>query len=287
MVQIKLRFLSHEAFRTADLFCVHDLHKIKGKTFAANAFRKNRIVLHGFFRGGIELDGFCDLLGREPAIDVGIVATEVVFGLLDGIAEEVDIFQKRLSRSTIVTVEERVDEGHFILEGIPLKMRDDPLARADEIAQPAASVTLFEQADGVVVHKEADIGGETAIIRLREKIVGEVGYIVPNKEVGGDGAPVFDVLLEANVVCASLQRLREIHFDAAEADDDVFGGFRDFRCLSCILVCKGFHEEVRILFCDVRRDGVDEAEQQAGGAAFFFFDGFAFGALAVATPVVL
>ena len=205
----------------------------------------------------------------------------------DGVAEEVDVLQKRLAGSAIVAVEELVDEGHFILIRIPLEVGDDPLARADEIAEPAACVALFEQTDGVVVREEADVGGETTVVRLREEVVGEVRYIVPDEEVGGDGAPIFNVLLEADVVRSSLQRLREIHFDAAKADDDVFGGLGDFGRLARILVGERLHEEVWILFRDVRRDGVDEAKQQAGRAAFLLFNRLAFGALAVAAPIVL
>ena len=205
----------------------------------------------------------------------------------DGVAEEVDVLQKRLAGSAIVAVEELVDEGHFILIRIPLEVGDDPLARTDEIAEPAACVALFEQTDGVMVREEADVGGETTVVRLREEVIAEVGYIVPNEEVGGDGAPIFNILAEANIVCTSLQRLCEIHFDAAEADNDVFGGLGDFRCLARILVGERLHEEVWILFRDVRRDGVDEAEQQAGRAAFLLFNRFAFSALAVAAPVVL
>ena len=104
VVQIKIRVFTKEAFRTAHLLCVHDLHEIEREAFTADTFRENRIVLYRLFRNGIELYGLQDLLGREPAIDVGVVAAEVVLGLLDGVAEEVDVLQKRLAGGAVVLI---------------------------------------------------------------------------------------------------------------------------------------------------------------------------------------
>ena len=113
------------------------------------------------------------------------------------------------------------------------------LAAAGDPDVPAdCRVALLEESDGVVADEEPYVGGEAAPVRLRENVVAEVGDIVPDEEVGGDGAPVLDVLAEANVVGACLERLRDVHLYAAEADDDVLRGACDLRRLSRVLVCE-------------------------------------------------
>ena len=166
-------------------------------------------------------------------------------------------------------------------------MRHQPCARTDEIADVARDVALLEHADGMMVGEETEVGSQSTPVRLRQHVIREVRDVVPNVEVRRHGAPIFNVLTETLVGGSRLQRLRKIHLDTAKTDDDVLCRLRDFWCLAGISVRQRLNEKFRIFLFNLLRNGVHEANQRTGLAAFYLLYFQALRAFATTMPVVL
>ena len=261
--------------------------KIKAKTFTANTFRKNWIILHSVFRQFVQRQRVVKTFKRQPSCNTAVIAAKIVLGFFNPVAQEINVLQQERSRRAIIAVEIFAHERFFVLVRIPQKMRNQPCTWADKIADVARDVALFKHADGMMVGEETKVGSQSTPVRLWQHVVREVRDVVPNVEVRRHGTPIFDVFTETLVGRPRLQRLREIHFDTAKTDDDVLGRFRDFWCRACISVCQRLNEKFRIFLFNLLCDGVHKANQRARLAAFYLLYFQALRAFATTMPVVL
>ena len=134
--------------------------------------------------------------------------------------------------------------------------------------------------------EEADVRGQDAVVRVGLDVVGEVRRVVPDIEAAGDLRPAVEVV-EEGLVAGIVEGFGERALDAAEPDDDVRSGPDEPGRPARVLVGQGVDGEAGEFGLDIGRDGVDEAQERPGRAAFFFVDGPAFRAGARAEAVVL
>ncbi len=107
----------------------------------------------------------------------------------------------------------------------------------------------------------------------------EIGDVVPDVKLRGDGAPCLQQPFEALVVLSVFNRLDGVE-PRAEADDDVAARADFLRRLHRILVGERFDQKVRIFLFNRFGDFVDEMDQRAGLRAVFLHELRAGGALA-------
>ncbi len=161
----------------------------------------------------------------------------------------------------------------------------------------ACAVGLFKHTFDVIFDEGAHIRLETAPVRMRRRIVGEAGRIVPDIHAVAADAPVGQVAdegrrravraLDAAFIVARFKRMRKARLDGTEADADVFARADADRHRARIRIGKRVKDDVREFRFQPLGDGVDKAEHRAGRAVHGFIRSAARFALAVAAVVVL
>ena len=219
---------------------------------------------------------------RDPDVQDLVIARHERLQFIEILADERCAF-------AVVAVEEIVVQRRDVLVRIPQQLRQQPSSKFREFRMIALIGALLHQADDVVVAEEFHVALQTAEVRERAEIIGEIRRVVPDEQLVRHGAPAFDVLHEFHVlrIFGDIQRLGEIAFNCAEARHDVVARLDVHRRRPCILIRKRFDQRVRKLLLDRLRHLVHEPDQQAGLPAVFFRHRVAFLACAEIIDVVL
>ena len=138
---------------------------------------------------------------------------------------------------------------------------------------------MLENADGVVLHEQADVVAKMQVVRERNHVIMEIGDVMPDVELWRDGAPCFQQRFEALVVLSVFDGLNGVQA-CTEADDDVVARADDFRRLHRMLVGKRFDKKVRIFLFNRFGDFVDEIDERASLGAVLLHEFGAGGTLA-------
>lgn len=256
---------------------------VEDQALDADALEEDRVAGDGGF-GLVEEVGGVGEVGGSEEVGGFVVAASEEFRIGGGGVDEIEVLEEGFAGGAVVAVEEFSGEGALVERGVPEEVGFKPDAELEEIAGGVVEgVGLFEYADDVVGGEETQVGSDGGEVGVRDEVVGEVGDIVPDEEVVGDLGPAFEIGAEI----LGFEGVGKVGFDGTEADQHVWRGAGDFWGFTRPLVGEGFDEEVGVLLGDFGGDGVDAAEQGAGGGAVFLFDGAAEGALAGVEAVFL
>ena len=253
----------------------------------------DRVLFFVLFGGGDRLiHQPCRLdkrLGTEPIARVGTVAAKMNIRLQRALFQNIEVSaQKRPHSWGVVAGEEFLFQRRLIEIGIPEELRDHPVAQPDKVPGRAAGVPLLKDSDGVVIDEVTDIRGEHLQVRVRQKIVGEVGDVIPDVKILGNGAPLFDTVDERLIVRPAVgQRGEERVLDRAKTNHDVVARFDLGRGEPRVVVGECLDQNVGELRLNRLGHLVDKPDQRPGLGAVLLKELLALGALAPAAAVVL
>ena len=222
------------------------------------------VVALGCCLGSIE--DFEGLADERVAVDLVVLADvdAVVHVGLDEALTEIVVRLDVWSGLAVVATNEDADERIDVLLGVPEELIDGPGFHLVELSPCRLVLCLLEDADGVVVAKDPDVGSQHLEVGPRRDVLGIIDDVVPDEEVRCYLGPAFEVAHECFVLrTTGIEGMCEAALDAAETDDDILSRLDARGRLARILIGKGADELVGELVANGIGHLIDEPDDQS------------------------
>ena len=176
---------------------------------------------------------------------------------------QIEIFPDILAGSSVIAVREVLDQGIDIRVGIPHQLGKNPGAHLSQLTRDCLIITFFQYPDGVIVSEILDVRRDGLPVGDWQGVLGEIGHIVPNVEMGGYRRPIPEILEEINIARAIVIVVEQAALDAAKTNDHVIPRNDILRGVAGVLIRESTDKLIRELIFDGIRNLVDKPDHQA------------------------